>query len=116
MKLVRGRYVIDDPALPAGGIIEDGAVAIEDGKVVAVDRHDLLARRYPEAEALGSADDVVLPGLVNSHSHGWGLTPLQMGVDGRLPGGLQHQPPGRHPAGCLRGDAVLVREAASGRA
>jgi 5-methylthioadenosine/S-adenosylhomocysteine deaminase len=82
VKLVRGRYVIDDPArLPAGGVIDDGAVAIGDGKVVAVDRHDLLARRYPDAESLGSADDIVLPGLVNSHSHGWGLTPLQMGVD-----------------------------------
>ncbi len=48
--------------------------------MVAVDRYERLARRYPEAESLGTADDIVVPGLVNSHSHGWGLTPLQMGV------------------------------------
>jgi cytosine/adenosine deaminase-related metal-dependent hydrolase len=81
MKLVSGRYVIHDPALlPDGGIVEDGAVAIDGGKVVAVDRRDRLAREYPDTEQLGSPDDVVLPGLVNTHSHGWGLTTLQMGV------------------------------------
>jgi cytosine/adenosine deaminase-related metal-dependent hydrolase len=81
MKLVGGRYVIHDPALlPDGGIVEDGAVAIDGGKVVAVDRRERLQREYPDAEQLGTPEDVVLPGLVNSHSHGWGLTTLQMGV------------------------------------
>ena len=64
-----------------GGIVEDGAVAIDGGKVVAVDRREALERRFPDAETLGSPGDVVLPGLVNSHSHGWGLTTLQLGVD-----------------------------------
>jgi 5-methylthioadenosine/S-adenosylhomocysteine deaminase len=37
-----------------------------------------LAQAYRPDEALGSAEDVVLPGFVNSHHH-VGLTPLQLG-------------------------------------
>jgi cytosine/adenosine deaminase-related metal-dependent hydrolase len=77
--LVRGKYVIErvlDRDTPV--IHEDGAVAVEGDKVVAIGAHADLAARWPEAEVLGSADHVVLPGLVNSHHH-VGLTPVQLG-------------------------------------
>ena len=80
-KLIRGLYVIADPArLPSGGLVKDGAVAVEGDEVVAAGRHAELRARYPEAEELGSNRHLVMPGLVNTHHHGQGLSTIQMGL------------------------------------
>jgi cytosine/adenosine deaminase-related metal-dependent hydrolase len=78
---VRGAYVVTDPSrLPAGGLVEDGAVAVEGGEVAAVGAAAELRSRYPGAEEIGGDGHVVVPGLVNTHHHGWGLSPLQLGL------------------------------------
>ncbi|MGH8766370.1 MAG: amidohydrolase family protein [Burkholderiales bacterium] len=59
--------------------IENGALYEENGRVVAVDTHETLRKRYPAARAIGSANRVVIPGFVNAHSHGRGFTTYQMG-------------------------------------
>lgn len=77
--LVRGKYVIErviDRDTPV--IHEDGAVAVDGDRVVAIGPHADLSVRYPDAGTLGSDQHVVLPGLVNSHHH-VGLTPVQLG-------------------------------------
>ena len=81
-KLIRGRYVIADPtALPAGGIVDDGAVVVENDKIVAVGTNDEMVRQFPDADRLGSERHVVMPGLVNSHAHGYGgISPFHRGV------------------------------------
>jgi 5-methylthioadenosine/S-adenosylhomocysteine deaminase len=77
--LIRGRHVVCRVlSRTEAEIIDDGAVYQEDGRIVAIGRHDELARRYRPDEVLGSPDHVVLPGFVNSHHH-VGLTPLQLG-------------------------------------
>jgi 5-methylthioadenosine/S-adenosylhomocysteine deaminase len=75
--LVRGRYVITDADAPA---IDDGAVLIEGDRVVATGRFGDLAARAPGARRLGSLAHMVIPGLINSHSHGRGVTAFQLGV------------------------------------
>ena len=80
-KLIRGGHVITDPErLPSGGLIEHGAVAVEGDSVVAVGTYDELKGRFPGAEEIGSERHVVIPGLINTHHHGWGLTPFQFGL------------------------------------
>jgi 5-methylthioadenosine/S-adenosylhomocysteine deaminase len=80
-KLIRGLYVVTDPTrLPSGGLVKDGAVAVEGDEVVAVGRHTDLRARYPEAEEFGSDRHLVMPGLVNTHHHGQGLSTIQMGL------------------------------------
>ena len=80
-KLVRARQVIADPELlPHDGVVEDGAVAIEGDRIAAVGPYDELRRRFADAEEIGSERHVAIPGLVNTHHHGWGLTTLQLGV------------------------------------
>jgi cytosine/adenosine deaminase-related metal-dependent hydrolase len=59
--------------------IREGAVYEEGGRVVAVDSHEALRKRYPAAQSVGGADLVVIPGFVNAHSHGRGFTTYQMG-------------------------------------
>src|SRR5688572_6980904 len=79
--LARGRYVVADPAeLPAGGVLEHGAVVIDGDRVVAVGGYDELRERHPEAPELGSERHVILPGLVNAHQHGQGLSTIQLGL------------------------------------
>ena len=50
-------------------IIEDGAVFQRDGVIVDIGAHEALAARHRADTVIGSADDVVIPGLVNSHHH-----------------------------------------------
>jgi 5-methylthioadenosine/S-adenosylhomocysteine deaminase len=65
--VVRGGHVLSmSPAGDVGG----GAVAFAGGEILAVGRSDELARAYPGAEVVGDDDGgVVLPGLVNCHTH-----------------------------------------------
>jgi imidazolonepropionase len=58
-----------DPAVPgAFGAIEDGAVGIQDGRIVRVGRRiDLLGYRAKSVEPLGGA--WVTPGLIDCHTH-----------------------------------------------
>jgi len=51
------------------GVIEDGAVAVRDGRIVAVGTTDALARDYRAAEELDLSGFVALPGFVDCHTH-----------------------------------------------
>jgi cytosine/adenosine deaminase-related metal-dependent hydrolase len=78
-QLVRGRFVVRRWGPPAS-IVERGALYVEDGTVRAVDSYDVLRDRYPNAAVLGDDSRLVMPGLVNSHSHGRGITTLRLGI------------------------------------
>ena len=63
-----GQGVDDGPPT----VIEDGAVVVEDGTVVAVGRSDPVTREYPPGSAdtaIDATDRAVLPGFVDSHTH-----------------------------------------------
>ncbi|HEX7051592.1 MAG TPA: amidohydrolase family protein [Longimicrobiales bacterium] len=45
------------------------AIAIEDGRIAAIDEPGALRRRFPGAERIDCNSRVVLPGLVNAHLH-----------------------------------------------
>jgi len=51
------------------GIIEDGAVLIEDGLIAAIGPSDKLRAAHPEEEQLDAQGHVVMPGLVDPHTH-----------------------------------------------
>ena len=52
-----------------GTAIENGAVAVQDGGIVAVGPSSELRPRYPDAEVIDATGRIVMPGLVNSHAH-----------------------------------------------
>ena len=77
--LIRGKYVICGVVdRHEATVIEDGAVFQRDGVIVAIGPHDEIVSSYEADTVIGSAEDVVIPGLVNSHHH-VGLTPIQLG-------------------------------------
>lgn len=65
--IVSGAYVVTmDPAQP---VITGGAVAVDDGVILAVGTRDEITARYAAAEKIGGADRALLPGLINGHGH-----------------------------------------------
>jgi cytosine/adenosine deaminase-related metal-dependent hydrolase len=78
-QLVRGRLVVTRWGAD-GATVESGAIYIEDGIVRETGRFGALQRRHPDAEPIGDGTHVVMPGFVNAHSHGRGITTLRQGI------------------------------------
>lgn len=56
-------------AMQAMGVVEDGAVAVKDGRIVAVGTTAEVTSRYRAPEELDLDGFVVLPGFVDCHTH-----------------------------------------------
>jgi 5-methylthioadenosine/S-adenosylhomocysteine deaminase len=65
--IVTGRFVITEN--DARQVLSPGSVAIDGDTILAVDAPDAVARRFTAAETIAATDDVVLPGLINTHTH-----------------------------------------------
>src|SRR5690348_9820161 len=63
--LYTARHVFPVSAPPIG----DGAVVVEDGRIVAVGTALGLRERYPGARVVDLGKHALLPGLVNAHTH-----------------------------------------------
>ncbi len=50
-------------------VIENGGVAIKNGRIVAVDNMAAIERNYAAREIVNAAGKVVIPGLINGHTH-----------------------------------------------
>ncbi len=49
-------------------VIEDGAIALEEGRIVEIGAHDAIHAKYPDASREDFSQCVLLPGLVNAHA------------------------------------------------
>lgn len=58
--------VIPGPFMP---VIRDGAVAIEGARILAVGPTAEIRKRYPNLPFLDATSKVIMPGLINSHTH-----------------------------------------------
>jgi len=65
--IIRGDFVVsmDDD----GTVYEDGAVAIDEGLILAIGPAVDILAAYSAAQTLNGEDRIVMPGLVNGHSH-----------------------------------------------
>ena len=85
--LVRGRYVLTRAEHDGTAtLLNNAAVAIgADGSILEVGGYDDLRQSHPSADVIGDGTQFVLPGLVNAHHHGRGVSYLQLGQpDGPL--------------------------------
>jgi cytosine/adenosine deaminase-related metal-dependent hydrolase len=78
--LARGKYVITDANDGEKGILTDGAAYFSEGKVIEVGNYASLKKKYPQATVKGNGQQLLMPGIIDGHSHGWGLTRIQRGV------------------------------------
>ncbi|MGI8642440.1 MAG: amidohydrolase family protein [Pyrinomonadaceae bacterium] len=65
MKILSADYVLPISA----EAIENGAAAIERDKIIAVGKRSELIKKFPEATHENFGEAVIMPGLVNAHSH-----------------------------------------------
>ena len=65
--LIKGTHIVTMDA--AGTIIEDGAIAVDDGVILAIGSAADIGARYSAVETLEGGNRIVMPGLVNGHSH-----------------------------------------------
>ena len=78
--LIRGKHLLSPASSGDTTVLYDAAVYQEDGVIKDVGPYQSLKEQYrPDAE-LGGMDYAIIPGLVNSHHHGRGVTTLQMGT------------------------------------
>ena len=74
------------------GIIEDGAVLVADGKIVAVGttdevvKHQALMSRPPVVDEIDCRGKVVLPGFIDSHTHPVFTSPRLIDFEKRIAG------------------------------
>ena len=103
--LVCARWVL--PVEPDGRVLDDHAVAMRAGRIVAVVPAAEARLRFDAHETIERPDHVVLPGLVNAHTHA--AMVLQRGRAANLPLGRWLRtagwPHGRRPA-----DPEFVRD------
>jgi cytosine/adenosine deaminase-related metal-dependent hydrolase len=71
MWLIKGKHII--PAYDKTSI-ENGCVVIEGKKIIEVGRYEDLKGRFRGAEEIGDGSQLIIPGLVNAHHHGRGLS------------------------------------------
>ena len=53
----------DNPYIP------DGAIAVEGERILDVGEKTALTARYPDAERIDAHGGVIMPGLINAHTH-----------------------------------------------
>ena len=76
-KIVRAGHVVAAFDKPS---IANGAVAVVNDRIEAIGAYDDLRSRWPDAEVIGGEDHLLIPGLINGHGHGRGLTDFQRGA------------------------------------
>jgi 5-methylthioadenosine/S-adenosylhomocysteine deaminase len=65
--IISARWIV--PIEPAGVVLEDHAVVIRDGLILAVLPRTTALHAYPGAARIDRPTHVLLPGLVNAHTH-----------------------------------------------
>ena len=65
--IVLGDYVVTMDA--AATVIENGAIAIDDGVILAIGSADQITASMQAEQTLDGGNRIVMPGLVNGHSH-----------------------------------------------
>jgi 5-methylthioadenosine/S-adenosylhomocysteine deaminase len=78
--ILRGRHVLTNAARRAAGVLGDGAIVVRGDTITEVGEWRGLRRRHPRARVLGNGSQLLMPGLIDAHSHGRAISPIQKGV------------------------------------
>jgi len=65
--LICARWII--PVEPAGAVLRDHALAVHEGRIVAIEPRDQAVARYAARERVDLDVHALLPGFVNAHTH-----------------------------------------------
>jgi cytosine/adenosine deaminase-related metal-dependent hydrolase len=77
-KIVYGKAILANNGVQ-NHIIKDGAIFVEDGKIKDIGKFEEICDSHKCEIKIGSKRHIVIPGLINSHHHGRGISLLKMG-------------------------------------
>ena len=81
--LANGKLITRDPEgvgyLPDGGVVTEGSRIVEVGKTAD------LKLKYPQAEFVDARGGVIMPGLINAHTHIYSALARGLSIDGFSP-------------------------------
>ena len=81
--LANGKLITRDPAEP--GYLPDGGVVTGGGVILAVGPTADLKTRYPQAEFVDARGGVIMPGLINAHTHIYSALARGLSINGYAP-------------------------------
>lgn len=106
--IIEGGFVLPRPR--ATDLIKNASIAVAGPLVAAIGSLPELSRRWPNAEIIRYPDCLLVPGLVNAHQHGRGLSQIQLGYHDDF---LEPWIAGRRARGAL--DSHIVTKLAAAR-
>ena len=65
--IIHARWII--PVEPSDTVIEDGMLAIDNGRIVAIGQRKVIESQYEANSLVTRAEHLLIPGLVNTHTH-----------------------------------------------
>ena len=77
-----GKLITRDPALP---YLADGAVAVEGEVIKEVGQLADLKAKYPDAQFVDAGGGVIMPGLINAHTHIYSGLARGLAIEGNNP-------------------------------
>ncbi|MBQ1281431.1 MAG: putative aminohydrolase SsnA [Oscillospiraceae bacterium] len=80
--VANGRLITRDPAM---GYLPDGGVAIEGTKILEVGTTADLKAKYPQAEFIDAKGGVIMPALINAHTHIYSALARGLSIVGNNP-------------------------------
>ena len=81
--LANGKVITRDPE--GTGYLPDGGVVTEGGTILAVGSTADLRAQYPQAEFVDAHGGVIMPGLINAHTHIYSALARGLSIDGYAP-------------------------------
>ena len=81
--LANGKLITRDP--DGTGYYPDGGVVTDGGKIVAVGTTSELKAQYPQAEFVDARGGVIMPGLINAHTHIYSALARGLSINGYNP-------------------------------
>lgn len=80
--LANGKVITRDPEHP---YFEDGGVLTDGEKIVEVGKTSDLKAKYPRAEFVDAKGGVIMPGLINAHTHIYSALARGLSIRGNNP-------------------------------
>ena len=78
--ILRGKYLYTEFSDDNSGMLKDAAVYIEGSMIIETGSYETLYQKHPDAETVGNDHSAVLPGIIDAHSHGSGLSHVQRAI------------------------------------
>jgi len=93
--IVWGKYLLADAEKEGNCVLTNSGIYIRNGYIDEIAPFEDLISKYPRDEIVGNGKQLLMPGLIDAHSHGRGLSPLRGGI------GYDHVEPWLHKVKAL---------------